>query len=283
MPPFAMSRGRLHNNPMTPELPQEDVVLVSDAGGVRTLTLNRPAELNAVDDRVTARLQAELKKVPRDRSVRCLVLTGAGRGFCAGQDLKAAAGRAGDGAFDFPAALRTRYNPVVSVLWSLEIPTLAVVNGVAAGAGWSLALACDLRIASRTAKFVGAFSKIGLVPDSGMTWTLPRIVGLSRALEITWFGDAIAADTALQWGLVNRVVEPDQLASAAQEWASRLAQGATRGLGLTKRAMHAGLGQSLEEQLEYEAQLQGIAGQTRDYAEGVKAFIEKRPAEFTGE
>ena len=258
-----------------------ETILVSDAAGVRTVTLNRPDDLNAIDDRVTKELQSELKKVARDRAVRCLVLTGAGRGFCAGQDLKSVMKR--EGPFDFTEALRQRYNPIISALKALEIPTIASINGVAAGAGWSLALACDLRIAAKTAKFVGAFSKIGLIPDSGMTWTLPRLIGLAKALEIAWTGDAISADLALQFGLVNRLAEPDELARATQEWAAALAKSATKALGLTKRAMYAAMGQGLDEQLEYEAQLQGAAGRTKDYSEGVKAFIEKRAAEFIGE
>jgi 2-(1,2-epoxy-1,2-dihydrophenyl)acetyl-CoA isomerase len=258
-----------------------ETILVADAAGVRTITLNRPDDLNAIDDRVTKELQSELKNVAKDRKVRCLVLTGSGRGFCAGQDLKSVMKR--EGPFDFTEALRQRYNPIISVLKSLEIPTIASVNGVAAGAGWSLALACDLRIAAKNAKFVGAFSKIGLVPDSGMTWTLPRIVGLSKALEIAWTGDAISAELALQLGLVNRLAEPEDLSKATQEWAAALARSATKALGLTKRAMYAALGQGLDEQLEYEAQLQGAAGKSKDYSEGVKAFIEKRAAEFIGE
>jgi len=258
-----------------------ETILVHDQAGVRTITLNRPDDLNAIDDRVTSELQAELKNVARDRAVRCLVLTGAGRAFSSGQDLKSVAGR--EGAFDFTEALRRRYHPVINGLRSLTIPTLASINGVAAGAGWSLALACDLRIASKQAKFVSAFSRIGLVPDSGMTWFLPRLVGLSRALEIAWMSDPIPADTALQWGLVNRLAEPEQLAAATAEWAGSLARSATKGLVLTKRAMLAGLAHELEAQLETEALLQGVAGKTKDYAEGVKAFIEKRPAEFKGE
>lgn len=146
-----------------------------------------------------------------------------------------------------------------------------------------MALSCDLRIASAKAKFVSAFSKIGLVPDSGMTWILPRLVGLSRALEIAWIGDPIPAETALQWGLVNRVAAPEELEKATRELATALARSATKGLSLTKRAMLAGLSRDLDGQLESEALLQGTAGQTRDYAEGVKAFIEKRAPEFTGE
>jgi 2-(1,2-epoxy-1,2-dihydrophenyl)acetyl-CoA isomerase len=258
-----------------------ETLLVATDGGVRTITLNRPDDLNAVDERVTKELQAELKNVAKDRGIRCLVLTGAGRAFCAGQDLKSVMERKGP--FDFTDTLRRRYNPVVSALKALEIPTLASINGVAAGAGWSLALACDLRIASTKSKFVSAFSKIGLVPDSGMTWTLPRLVGLAKALEIAWVGDPISAETALQLGLVNRLAEPEELGKVTNEMAAVLAKSATKGLGLTKRAMYAGLGNDFETQLEYEAQLQGAAGRTRDYSEGVKAFIDKRPAEFTGE
>ncbi|MCZ6816623.1 MAG: enoyl-CoA hydratase-related protein [Planctomycetota bacterium] len=258
-----------------------ETISVSDERNVRTITLDRPDDLNAIDERVTAELQKELQGVARDRAVRCLVLTGAGRAFCAGQDLKSAS--AGDGPMDFTAALRRRYNPVVTALREMEIPTIASVNGVAAGAGWSLALACDLRIASTKAKFVVAFGSIGLVPDSGMTLTLPRLVGHAKALEIAWLGDPISAESALELGLVNRVAEPDQLAAATREWAERLAKGPTKGMGLTKRAINASLTNDLAAQLEYEAHMQGIAGRTKDYNEGVRAFIEKRPAEFTGE
>ncbi len=258
-----------------------EALKVRDEAGVRTVTLNRPDDLNALDAKLKSELGAELKQVARDRSVRCLVITGAGRAFCSGQDLKEATGR--KEGFDFTGALRKQYHPIIVGIASLEIPTIASVNGVAAGAGWSLALACDLRIASTKAKFVSAFSKIGLVPDSGMTWTLPRLVGMARALEIAWMGDPIAADAALHLGLVNRLAEPEQLEKATQECAATLAKSATKGLGLTKRAMMTGLGRDLESHLEYEAQLQGAAGQTKDYAEGVKAFLEKRSPEFIGE
>lgn len=261
-----------------------ETLLIEDAAGVRTLTLNRPDAMNAVDERMTRDLQDALKQSERDRAVRCLVLTGAGKAFCVGQDLKSVQQRAAGGTpIDFGETLRRRYNPIIAKLRTIEIPVVASINGVAAGAGWSLALACDLRIASSAARFVGAFSKIGLVPDSGMTWTLPRLCGAARALEIAWLGEPVSVEQALAWGLVNHVVEPAELANRTRELATALARSATKGLGLIKRAINAGLSRSLEDQLNYEADLQGIAGQTRDHAEGVAAFLEKRAPEFTGE
>ena len=261
-----------------------DTLLITDDGGVRSITLNRPDALNAVTEQMTAELQSALKEVAKTRSVRCLVLTGAGRAFCAGQDVKSLREQAERGTpMDFAGDLRRRYNPVIQRLRSLEIPVLAAVNGVAAGAGWSLALAADLRIASSKATFVAAFSKIGLIPDSGMTWILPRLVGVSRALEIAWLSDPIPADRAAAWGLVNQVVEPEQLAEATAALAKRLAAGATRGFGLTKRAINLALVNELDAQLEYEAQLQAAASRSRDHAEGVQAFLNRREPQFSGE
>lgn len=261
-----------------------ETLLIENDAGVRTITLNRADALNAVTEQMTSELQAALKDTGRDRSVRCLVLTGAGRAFCAGQDVKSLRDRAKNATpTEFTAELRRRYNPVVQKLQSLEIPVVASINGVAAGAGWSLALACDLRLASDKATFVSAFSKIGLIPDSGMTYTLPRLVGPARALEIAWLSDPIPVQQALAWGLVNQVVPHDKLVEATADWARRLASSATRCLAMTKRAMAASFTNALAEQLEYEAQLQGAAGQTRDHEEGVQAFLEKRPAAFRGE
>jgi 2-(1,2-epoxy-1,2-dihydrophenyl)acetyl-CoA isomerase len=261
-----------------------ETLLVRDAAGVRTITLNRPEALNAVDDRMSEELQSVLKQTERERTVRCLVLTGAGRAFCAGQDLKSVQEkRAAGGDLDYAADLRRRYNPIILKLRTIEIPVLASINGVAAGAGWSLALACDLRIASRAARFVGAFSKIGLIPDSGMTFTLPRLAGLARALEIAFFGEPLTAEQAQAFGLVNWLVEPAELESRTNQLATTLAKSATRGLGLTKRAMNAGLLNDLESHLQYEADLQGISGRTADHHEGVAAFVEKREPEFKGE
>jgi 2-(1,2-epoxy-1,2-dihydrophenyl)acetyl-CoA isomerase len=257
---------------------------ITDEAGVRTLTLNRPDAMNSLNEQLKGELLDALKKAERDRAVRCIVLTGAGRAFSAGQDLKETQDKTAAGKeMDFAAELRRNYNPIILKIRTIEIPVVASVNGVAAGAGWSLALACDIRIASAAAKFVGAFSKIGLIPDSGMTFTLPRLAGLGKALEIAYLGEALTAEQALHLGLVNRVVAAEELAAATKELAVSLARGATRGLGLIKRAMNAGIMNDLENQLNYEADLQGIAGRTRDHREGVAAFIEKRAPEFKGE
>ncbi len=257
-----------------------ETILTHVENGVCTITLSRPDAMNAITQRMGAELVKALKEAAKDRSVRCLVLTGAGRAFCVGQDLKEAT--SGEGPLDFAGRLRTGYNPVLQQLAGLKCPTLASINGAAAGAGWSLALACDLRIASNGVKFVSAFSNIGLVPDCGMTWTLPRIVGYAKALEIAWQSEAISAEAALGLGLVNRIVEPDKLAAATREWAEQLAKRPTKGLMLTKQAFQHGLANDFDAQLEYEAMLQGISGRTRDYAEGVAAFLAKRKPEFAG-
>ena len=258
-----------------------ETIQITDANNVRTIALNRPDAMNSVNGAMTKELAKELKGIAREKSVRCLVLTGAGKAFCVGQDLKEAT--AGKQPMDFAARLRAGYNPVVEALAHLRVPTIASINGAAAGAGWSLALACDYRIASSRVKFVSAFSNIGLVPDSAMTWTLPRLVGYAKALEIAWMSEPITAETAQQWGLVNRVVEDENLAAETAKLAESLARRATKGLVLTRQAMMAGMTNDIGTQLEYEAMLQSIAGQSKDYAEGVKAFIEKRQPEFAGE
>ena len=226
-------------------------------------------------------MPSQSTRTHRDNAVRCLVLTGAGKAFCVGQDLKEAT--AGDKPMDFAARLRAGYNPVIEALAQLRVPTVAGINGPVAGAGWSLALACDCRIACRRARFVAAFSNIGLVPDSAMTWTLPRLVGYARALEIAWWSEPISAEAAQGMGLVNRVVDDEAFTSELTKFAESLARRPTKGLVLTRQAMMAGMNNDISAQLEYEAMLQSIAGHTRDYAEGVSAFIEKRQPEFAGE
>jgi len=250
----------------------------SDA--VLTITLDRPDALNAFDRAMKDELLAALKAAERDRAVRVLIITGAGRAFNAGQDLKE---RQAPGAVDLITELRTRYNPLILAMRLLEKPIIAAVNGVAAGAGCSLALACDLVIASEQARFIQAFSRVGLVPDSGSTWFLPRLMGYARAAEMTFLAEPMDAATAERLGLVNRVVPADRLMEEARSLADRLAQSAPLALALTKRALNRALGVDLASQLDYEAQLQAVAGASADHAEGVAAFVGKRPPAFTGE
>jgi len=241
---------------------------------------SRPDALNAFDRSMKEALLAALKWAERDSEVRVVVLTGAGRAFSAGQDLKE---RQQPGAADLADELRARYNPLVVQMRRMEKPIIGAINGVAAGAGCSIALACDLRLASDRAQFIEVFGRVGLVPDTGSTWFLPRLVGYARAAEMILTTDPVDAETALRWGLVNRVVPADLLMEETAALAARLAAGAPRALALAKRALNRAFDSSLEDALEYEAQLQGIAGRTRDHSEGVAAFVEKRPAEFTGE
>jgi 2-(1,2-epoxy-1,2-dihydrophenyl)acetyl-CoA isomerase len=250
------------------------------ADRVATVTLDRPDVLNAFDRALKEELLGALRAAARDRDVRAVVVTGAGRAFSAGQDLKE---RQGSETTPLDQELRERYNPIVLAIRSMEKPVIAAVNGVAAGAGMSLALACDIRIASEEASFIEVFGRVGLVPDTGSTWFLPRLVGPAKALELMWTTDPIDAKTALSLGLVNRVVPAGELMAETRALAMRLASAAPLALALAKRAVNRGLEIGLVEALDYEASLQGIAGRSKDYAEGVRAFVEKRPARFTGE
>jgi len=256
-----------------------DGVRVQVADAVATITLDRPESLNALTIPMKVALREALGSIAEDRSVRAVVLTGSGRAFCAGQDLGE---REAPDAPPLDVELRERYNPIIRAIRSMGQPVIAAVNGVAAGAGASIAFACDLRIASTEARFVLAFGRIGLVPDSGATWLLPRLVGAARAAEIALLGDAIGADDALRFGLVNRVVPADALATESRAMAERLAAGAPLATALTKQALDRSWGIGLDEALDGEATLQGIAGATRDHAEGLAAFREKRPPRFTG-
>ena len=256
-----------------------DAVRREVVDGVLTLTLDRPDALNAFDRDMKEGLLAALKSAGRDAETRVVVLTGAGRAFSAGQDLKE---RQTPGVADLGTELRARYNPMILAMRRLEKPIVGAINGVAAGAGFSVAMACDLRIAAEGASFIQAFGRVGLVPDSGSTWFLPRLVGAARAAELIFTTDALDAAAAERLGLVNRVVPADQLMPEAQALAARLAAGPPLALALAKRALSRTCDATLEDQLEYEAQLQAVAGRSADHAEGVAAFVEKRPARFTG-
>jgi 2-(1,2-epoxy-1,2-dihydrophenyl)acetyl-CoA isomerase len=257
-----------------------DTVLRDATEGVLTLTLNRPDALNSFNIEMKDALAAAFKDAARDRTVRVVVLTGAGRAFSAGQDLKE---RQAPGVEDLGTELRARYNPIVIAMRKIEKPVIGAINGVAAGAGISVALACDIRIAADTASFIEVFGRVGLVPDTGSTWFLPRLVGYAKAAEMIFTTDPIDAATAERIGLVNRVMPADQLLDESTAMARRLAQAAPLALALAKRGLNRALESGLEELLEYEAQLQSIAGRSKDHAEGVAAFVEKRPAKFTGE
>jgi 2-(1,2-epoxy-1,2-dihydrophenyl)acetyl-CoA isomerase len=248
-------------------------------GAVATLTLDRPSALNALTVPVKVALLDALESIAADRAVRAVILTGAGRAFCAGQDL---AEREQPDAAPLEVELRERYNPLIRTLRSMGQPVIAAVNGVAAGAGASLAFACDLRIAADEARFILAFGRIGLVPDSGATWFLPRIVGAAKAAELALLNDPVDAAEALRLGLVLRVVPGDRLMPEARAVADRLAEGAPQALALTKRLLQRTITLSLDEALETEADAQGIAGASADHAEGLAAFREKRPPRFTG-
>jgi 2-(1,2-epoxy-1,2-dihydrophenyl)acetyl-CoA isomerase len=257
-----------------------DGLRVEVDGAVATLTLDRPEALNALTVPLKVALLGALETIAADRTVRAVILTGAGRAFCAGQDL---AEREEPDAAPLDVELRERYNPIVRALRSMGQPVIAAVNGVAAGAGASLAFACDLRIAAADARFVLAFGRIGLVPDTGATWFLPRLIGASRAAELALIGDPVSADDALRIGLVHRVVAGDQLLAEARAMADRLAASAPLALAMTKAALERSWSIDLDKALDDEARLQGLAGATADHAEGLAAFRDKRPPRFTGE
>ena len=250
---------------------------VSEA--VATITLDRPDALNALTVPMKRELLSAFRSVGQDPTVRVAILTGAGRAFCAGQDLPE---RLQPDAAPLGDELRERYNPIVRAMRGLDKPIIGAINGVAAGAGASIAFACDLRIAADGASFALAFGRVGLVPDTGATWLLPRLVGSARAAEIALLNAPVPAADALSIGLVSRVVPGDALAATAREMAMKLAAGAPRAIALTKRALNAAWDRGLAAALASEAHLQALAGRTQDHAEGIAAFLEKRPPRFSG-
>lgn len=258
----------------------EPSLLVDRHDGWTVLTLNRPDRLNAFTADLHARLAEALDAIAADTACRAVLLTGAGRGFCAGQDLGDRV--QSDGPPDLGVTLDTLYNPLIRRIRGLAKPVVCAVNGVAAGAGANVALACDIVLAARSAKFIQAFSKIGLVPDSGGTFFLPRLIGDARARALALLAEPLPAETAQDWGLIWKMVEDDVLRAEAEALTARLAGQPTQALALTKTAFNASAGNDLDTQLDLERDLQRQAGRTPDYAEGVRAFMEKRAPVFTG-
>ena len=256
-----------------------ETILFDIDAGVATLTLNRPDVLNSFNAQMHEEIRAALKQVGENDEVRAMLLTGAGRAFSAGQDL-------GDRAVGAPAdlaeSLEKNYNRLVRSLRELELPAVCAVNGVAAGAGANIALACDIVLAARSADFIQAFVRIGLVPDAGGSYILPRLVGRARATALAMLGEKLPAETAEGWGLIWKCVDDDALAGEAKALAERLAKQPTRALALMKRALNASFENSLSQQLDLERDLQSIASKSADFKEGVAAFLEKRPAVFSG-
>lgn len=252
------------------------------AAGIVRLTLNRPDRLNSFNDAMHADVRDALARLRQDTSARVLLLTGAGRGFCAGQDLSDRAVAPGGAAVDLGASIDRNYKPLVLALRDLPVPTLCAVNGVAAGAGANLALACDLVVATASASFIQAFCKIGLIPDSGGTYFLPRLVGTARAMGLAMLGDKVSAADAAAMGLIWRAVDDASFATEVEKLAARLAAAPTRALVAARRAIHASSANTLAAQLDLERDLQRDLGYADDYREGVAAFVAKRPPAFTG-
>ncbi len=250
---------------------------------VATLRLNRPDSLNSFTADMHAEVYEVLSAAAADPAVRAVLLTGNGRGFCAGQDLNDRSVAPGEGPPNLGESVDKYYNPLIRLLTGMPKPVICAVNGVAAGAGANIALACDIVIAARSASFIETFCKLGLIPDSGGTWILPRVVGMARARGLAMLGPKISAEQAASWGMIWQCVDDEQLLPTALSLAEHLATQPTRGFGFIKQALLQSSVNSLDQQLELEKQLMQAAGQTADYQEGVRAFLEKRPAVYRGE
>jgi len=251
--------------------------------GIAVLTLNRPDRLNSFTQAMHGEVRDALDQLQADKSVRVLVLTGAGRGFCAGQDLNDRAVEPGGKGVDLGESVEKFYAPLVTTLRTLPMPVICAVNGVAAGAGANLALACDIVLAAKSASFIEAFCKLGLIPDTGGTWVLPRLIGPARAMGLALLGDKLPAEKAEEWGLIWRCVPDEALMDEAMAMAEHFAKAPTKGLAFTKKAMLASWTNTLEQQLQMEAGMMRELGYSHDYREGVAAFIEKRQPQFKGE
>ena len=252
------------------------------ADGIARITLDRPDRLNSFTTQMHGELRDALSRVATAGDARVVLLTGAGRGFCAGQDLSDRDVAPGAAPVDLGASIAENYRPLVLALRHLPVPVVCAVNGVAAGAGANVALACDIVVAAKSASFIQAFCRIGLVPDSGGTFFLPRLVGTARAMGLAMLGDKLPAEQAAAWGLIWKCVEDAELVTTTDALLTQLAQAPTRGLAAIKRALHASAGNTLEQQLDLERDTQRELGYSDDYREGVAAFLEKRPPRFTG-
>ncbi len=260
---------------------QPHLVVTAD-GGVATITLNRPDRLNAFTSEMLTDLGTTLERLAADDTVRCLLITGAGRGFCAGQDLADRSVAPGNEPPDLGESLQKRYNPVVTAIRTMPKPVVMAVNGVAAGAGANLALSGDIVIAARSARFIQSFARLGLIPDSGGTYLLPRLAGHARTMGMVLLAEPVDAERALAWGMVWSVVDDDDLAATASALAADLAAGPTAGYARIKQAINASLDNTLADQLDLERELQQAAGRSAEYAEGVAAFMDKRAPRFGG-